>query len=294
MIGIVLMFVVQRMISKRLTPEKKEAFEVIISSSDDDDIKIIVDFDEKIGASNTLLDRQQLVPWRRRVLEKPYSRPASLVISRLLDDAQSTDAEAFQCGSLPGHSACDGQSAFTEYPIITTPEPDQIIILPKTYSQECENDKDTQSIISGHLDLTGNRESLILTHRDASGSINSDSGRSTASEETVSLQSGRSRASSANSTDTGFDTEIENDASSEDGTRYESQDTIYKPSCSLYSEKGSDSIDDIFSKLMEKALEIETVYHNTKCSSVDNPSISQVENPCTWEHVLGGTRETVL
>lgn len=287
-IGIILMFVVQRMIGKRLAAEKAEkACEVIMPSSDD--IKIIVDFDERIGASRTHIDKQHLVPWRRRVLEEPYSRPSSLVISRLLDDAQFTDG-ASHCPSLLELPVSDDQSAFVGYPIVTASVPEQITIISKRYSQCYDTDKDTQSIISG------DRESLILTQRDASGSINSDSGRSTGSEETASLKSGRSRASSA---DTGFqyDTETEKDASSENVTRYRSQDTIHKSSCSLYSEKGSESIDDIFSKLMEKALEIEKIYPDIKPNCIRDDTelsrITQDESPCTWKHVLD-TRETVL
>ena len=273
-IGIVLMFVVQRMISKRITATEKteKAVEVIMASSND--IKVVVDFDERVGDSVTHLDTHQLVPWRRHLLEEPYSRPASLVISRLLDDAQSTN-DALFCNSLLEILASDDQTA--GYPVVTAPK-------------RC----------SLHLDVDDNRsilrvdhECLILTQRDASGSINSDSGRSTASEETASLKSLRSQASSG---DTGFeyDTESENKTSLEAMPRYGSQDSIYRSSCSLYSEKGNDSIDDVFSKLMEQALEIEKTYLDKRpTSSHADSEPTQEKGTFSWDHHIG-TRETVL
>ncbi|XP_031561944.1 monocarboxylate transporter 10-like [Actinia tenebrosa] len=268
-IGILLMFVVQRMIGKRLTAEKTEK-DVEVTRASSDDIKIMVDFNERIGASSTHLDKQQLVPWRRRVLEEPYSRPSSLVISRLLDDAQATD------GALHCQLACHDQIAFVGYPVVKSSVPKQI-------SQHFGTDKYTPNIISG------DQECLILATHKANGSINSDSGRSTGSEETASLRSVRSRFGSTD-TDLEYDTETGKDA-------FPEVVTSYKTSCSLYREKESDSIGDIFSKLMEKALEIEKIYVDTKpkCSRADTElsRITQAESSFSWDRVIG-SRETVL
>jgi hypothetical protein len=302
-IGIILMSVVQRMISGRLDVEQTEkAVEVVMDSPDD--LKVIVDFDDIKGTSSTHVDKQHLVPWRRRLREEPYSRPTSLIISRLLDDTQSIDGTFHR----PSHfEDFVEQGPYGGFPVVTLIQEQNNH--PEECNQDFDTDKDTQSIASG------NRESLLLLNRNASGSINSDSGRSTGSEETASVTSGRSRLGS---TDTAFeydtqclrsssrqdipftkDTTSEKGSSTENIKRYSKKagHVTYSSSCSQDSEKENGSIDDIFSKLMESALEIETTYYDAtpKCGiDFDLSGKTRGESPFTWYQGPDSYRETVL
>lgn len=217
------------------------------------------------------VDTEYLMPVCRQNSAELYSRPSSLIISRVLEDMQWNE---------------DANIPMDVENFITLADMDTGCKV--TYRLKEQTDKQQETATEDRLSIFSDRSSFVQREREES--MNSDSGRSTFYDGSESLTSQRSRTCSA-------DSFFEADSVPTHGVKHSSKELLTDkqsfPKKNDLNNFYCSFSDDIFSDLMERALEAEFELKSkvTDSNSIVEDDLQTQHEPSCFSQVI---RETIV